>query len=73
MNEVKRVAEEIKAKAGSNGIDYLVTTQGACSAFFLSRDSTVRCADMSEYSAWKVELTRMHPLLQVALPPASTS
>ncbi|GAA5996711.1 putative short-chain dehydrogenase/reductase [Rhodotorula paludigena] len=28
VNEVKRVAEEIKAKAGSNGIDYLVTTQG---------------------------------------------
>lgn len=28
VSEVRRVAEELKRKAGSNGIDYLVTSQG---------------------------------------------
>lgn len=28
MSEVRRVAEELKAKSGVKGIDFLVTTQG---------------------------------------------
>lgn len=29
MKEIKRVADEVKRKTGRNGLDYLVTTQGA--------------------------------------------
>jgi hypothetical protein len=31
ISEAKRIAETIRVRAGSQGIDYLVMTQGACS------------------------------------------